>query len=71
MIHISDLVTQSLLELKEKEGGFDFFRNFEIVLNYAVSEKIDLVIHGGNLFFRNKIPPLIVSKVYSSLLNFA
>ena len=51
--------------------GFSFFKNYETVLDYAVSEKIDLVIHGGDLFFRSKIPPLIVSKVYSTLLDFA
>jgi len=57
--------------IKRERRGFSFFRNFEKVLDYAISEKIQMIIHGGDLFFRSKLPQQIVTKVYSILLEFA
>jgi DNA repair exonuclease SbcCD nuclease subunit len=57
--------------VQKRRRGFDFFKNFRDILQKAIDEEYDLVIHGGDLFFRSKIPPLIVDLVYLELFNFA
>lgn len=56
--------------VKKERRGEDFFRNFQSVLEHAVSAKADLVIHGGDLFFRSKVPPAIVDRAYRMIGNF-
>ncbi|MBT3421701.1 MAG: metallophosphoesterase [Bacteroidetes bacterium] len=56
---------------KRIRRGQDFFDNFEFVLNYAIEHKIDLILHGGDFFFRTKIPEAIISKSYKILYDFA
>lgn len=51
--------------------GQDFFDNFIRVLDFAVKTQADLVVHGGDLFFRSRIPPKISDLVYSLLLEYA
>ncbi len=58
-------------KIQRRRRGDDFFNNFEQVLDIAHKENFDLVIHGGDLFFRSKIPPMIVDKVYLELLKFS
>ena len=41
--------------------GEDFFNNFKLVLKYAEQNEIDLVLHGGDFFFRSKVPQKIVT----------
>ncbi len=57
--------------VERRHRGVDFFNNFQRVLIYATTQKVDVVIHGGDLFFRARIPQFIVDKVYSLLLEFA
>lgn len=54
-----------------RRRGEDFFDNHRKVLAYAKENDADLVIHGGDLFFRSKIPKKIVDLVYETLLSFA
>jgi len=56
---------------KKRRRGIDFFNNFDAVLDYAKEEKADLIIHGGDLFFRTRIPTPIIDMVYERILNFA
>lgn len=56
---------------EKRRRGIDFFNNFDKTLEYAREEKADLVIHGGDLFFRTLIPPMIVDMVYERIFNFA
>ena len=56
--------------IKRRRRGEDFFQNFLRVLKYAELEGVDLVIHGGDLFFRSKVPPKIVDLVYGHLFEF-
>lgn len=51
--------------------GEDFFRNFEIILKYALSSGAAYLIHGGDLFFRSKVPQAIVDRVYRLLAEYA
>jgi len=54
-----------------RRRGEDFFRNFQRVLDHAVQVEAAAVIHGGDLFFRSKIPRPIVDRVYHMLFEFA
>jgi DNA repair exonuclease SbcCD nuclease subunit len=53
-----------------KRRGFDFFRNFESILQTAKDKNVDLVIHGGDLFDRSEVHPKIVNRAYDVLFEF-
>ncbi|NND34291.1 MAG: DNA repair exonuclease, partial [Saprospiraceae bacterium] len=55
---------------KTKRRGGDFFTNFEYILQTALEQQVDLVIHGGDLFDRSKVHPSIVNKAYDRLFDF-
>ena len=57
--------------IERRRRGQDFFDNFQRVLDFAVETKADFVIHGGDFFFRAKIPVKIVDLAYEKLLKFA
>ncbi|MBI4317016.1 MAG: DNA repair exonuclease [Chloroflexi bacterium] len=54
-----------------RRRGEDFFANFHRVLRYAAHTRPDLVLHGGDLFFRSRVPLKIVDVVYHGLSRFA
>lgn len=56
---------------EKRRRGIDFFNKFDKVLEYAREAQADLVIHGGDLFFRTLVPPTIVDMVYERIFNFA
>jgi DNA repair exonuclease SbcCD nuclease subunit len=56
---------------EKRRRGIDFFDNFDFILDYAKTQKADLVIHGGDLFFRTRIPAPIIDMVYERIFNFA
>lgn len=58
-------------KIKRRRRGEDFFTNFRKVLDFALSEKADFVLHGGDFFFRSKVPAPIVDKAYDILYDFA
>ena len=43
-----------------RRRGPDFFANFERALQPARRGEVDLVVHGGDLFFRSKVPAALV-----------
>lgn len=57
--------------VERRRRGPDFLANFRRVLAAAVEEPVDLVLHGGDLFFRSRVPESIVDQVYGELLEFA
>lgn len=57
--------------VQRRPRGEDFFDNLDRVLDHAVETRADLVLHGGDLFFRSKVPPSIVDRVYQRLTRFA
>jgi exonuclease SbcD len=57
--------------LQQRRRGPDFFANFRRVLDHARATRPDFVVHGGDLFFRARIPQKIVDLVYAELLEFA
>lgn len=58
-------------KIEIRRRGRDFFDNHERVLQYALDNNADLVIHGGDYFFRTKIPKMIEAIAYDNLLRFA
>jgi DNA repair exonuclease SbcCD nuclease subunit len=63
-----DLPLKPRLNIRRR--GDDFFRNTENILKQAVAQKADLIIHGGDLFFRSKIPAPIIDRVYELLFRY-
>jgi DNA repair exonuclease SbcCD nuclease subunit len=57
--------------VERRRRGPDFFANFRQVLEYARQTSPDLVLHGGDLFFRALVPQKIVDLVYADLFDFA
>jgi exonuclease SbcD len=55
--------------IARRRRGADFFSNYQTVLDHAVQTAADLLIHGGDMFFRSKIPPKIVELAYEPLLR--
>ncbi|NOZ09293.1 MAG: metallophosphoesterase, partial [FCB group bacterium] len=56
--------------IRRRRRGEDFFANCDRALRAAVEQRADLVIHGGDLFFRARIPRPIVDRVYARLREF-
>ncbi|MDD2716884.1 MAG: metallophosphoesterase [Candidatus Wallbacteria bacterium] len=50
--------------------GKDFFDNFELALQISVDRSADLIIHGGDFFFRSKISNKIEQMAFSMLSRF-
>lgn len=57
--------------VKKRRRGSDFFANFEQALMPAMSGKVDGVVHGGDLFYRSKIPPQLVDMAFEPLKQVA
>ncbi len=57
--------------VERRRRGADFFANFQRVLDEARTRRVDLVVHGGDLFFRSRVPGRIVDRVYAMLRAFA
>ncbi|GEM_PF-139004 len=57
--------------VERRRRGQDFFDNYGVVLDFAETHDVDLVVHGGDLFFRSLVPETVVSKAYQRLHEFA
>lgn len=51
--------------------GPDFFANFHRVLHVARAERADAVIHGGDLFYRSRVPDSLVDRAMGPLVELA
>jgi DNA repair exonuclease SbcCD nuclease subunit len=51
--------------------GHDFFESFEAALAPATRGETDLVLHGGDLFYRSQIPAWLAERVFSRLADLA
>jgi exonuclease SbcD len=51
--------------------GEDFFNNFATVLRYATENKADYLVHGGDLFYRSRVPAGISNRTYQMLNGIA
>ncbi|MBC8186408.1 metallophosphoesterase [candidate division KSB1 bacterium] len=57
--------------IKRRRRGNDFFNNYEIALQAAVEKKVDLIVHGGDMFYRCRVHPNIVTKAFEPLIKVA
>ncbi|MHC4662033.1 MAG: metallophosphoesterase family protein [Planctomycetota bacterium] len=57
--------------IRRRRRGPDFFSNFERALEPALGKKVDLVIHGGDLLYRSKVPAKLVAMSFDPLLRVA
>lgn len=54
-----------------RRRGVDFFNNYQKSLLTTMERKADVLVHGGDMFFRSKIPEAIIAKAYEPLLKVA
>jgi DNA repair exonuclease SbcCD nuclease subunit len=54
-----------------RRRGPDFFASFERALGPAVQGEIDLVVHGGDVLFRSRVPPGLVARAFAPLKRVA
>lgn len=54
-----------------RRRGTDFFENYEKALAITMERKANVLVHGGDMFFRSKIPDPIVGMAYEPLLKVA
>ncbi len=53
--------------IERRRRGPDFFRNFELALEPALRGAVDLVLHGGDLLFRSRVPQGLVTRAFEPL----
>jgi len=54
-----------------RRRGPDFFRNYEQSLQPAYRGEVDLVVHGGDIFYRSKVPAKLVDMAFVPLKRVA
>jgi exonuclease SbcD len=57
--------------IDRRRRGHDFFANFERALRPALRGEVDVVVHGGDLFFRSRFPDSLVEMAMKPLLKVA
>ena len=57
--------------IDRRRRGYDFFANYKLALQPALKQEVDLVVHGGDLFYRSKIPSGLVDKAFTPLVDIA
>jgi exonuclease SbcD len=54
-----------------RRRGPDFFRNYERALQPAYRGEVDLIVHGGDIFYRSRIPARLVEMAFEPLKRIA
>jgi len=54
-----------------RRRGLDFFRNYERALEPAYQGEVDLVCHGGDIFYRSKVSARLVDMAFEPLRRVA
>ena len=57
--------------VQRRRRGPDFFRNFELALQPACRGEVDLVVHGGDILYRSKVPARLVDMAFKPLKRVA
>ncbi len=57
--------------VERRRRGPDFFANLDRALAPARGGEVDLVVHGGDLLYRSKVPPALVVRALEPLLEIA
>lgn len=57
--------------VRRRRRGPDFFASYERALAPALRGEVDLVVHGGDLLFRARVPPALVERAFVPLRRIA
>ncbi|MGD2067848.1 MAG: DNA repair exonuclease [Gemmatimonadota bacterium] len=57
--------------VERRRRGHDFLANHEGAVAYAREAKVDLIVHGGDVFDRPRVPPSLVYQAFRPLLEAA
>ncbi len=57
--------------IERRRRGEDLFKNYLQILQFARQKKVDLVIHGGDLFDHPRVSPAIIERAYRPLYELA
>jgi DNA repair exonuclease SbcCD nuclease subunit len=57
--------------VERRRRGPDFFANTRRALEPALRGEVDVVVHGGDLLYRSKVPPALVAAALEPLLEVA
>ena len=57
--------------IDRRRRGVDFLNNFRLALQPALHGEVDLVVHGGDLFDRSRVPEALVQVALDPLLEVA
>ncbi len=57
--------------VERRRRGPDFLRNFELALAPALAGEVDVVLHGGDLLFRSRVPPSLAELALAPLKRVA
>ena len=53
--------------VEKRRRGEDFFAAFELAVAPALRGEVDAVVHGGDLFYRSRIPAWLAARVFARL----
>jgi DNA repair exonuclease SbcCD nuclease subunit len=53
--------------VRKKRRGEDFFENYRRALKPAFQKEVDVVVHGGDLLFRSRVPASLVDRATAPL----
>jgi DNA repair protein SbcD/Mre11 len=56
---------------RKPHRGPDFFATFQRALDIARAERVDAVIHGGDLFYRSRVPDSLIDRAMAPLVELA
>jgi exonuclease SbcD len=57
--------------IERRRRGHDFIRNYERALDPALNDQVDLVVHGGDVFDRPRVPPSLAYQAFHPLVRIA
>ncbi|MGD9182517.1 MAG: metallophosphoesterase, partial [Desulfobacterales bacterium] len=57
--------------IQRRRRGPDFFANFQQALMPALKGEVHAVVHGGDILYRSKVPPLLVEMAFEPLKQVA
>ena len=57
--------------VERRRRGHDFFANLDLALAPALRGEVDLVVHGGDLLYRSRVPPALVEMALAPLIRVA
>lgn len=57
--------------VERRRRGGDFFRNYELALAPALRREVDVVLHGGDLLYRSRVPASLAERALAPLVRVA